>query len=440
MRTFLTIWAGQLVSTIGTGLTIFTMSVWIYKQTGSVTNFALVNLVGMLPALFLAPFAGAYVDRWDRRWTMILSGAGAALSVLLLAMLLLAGRLALWHLIVIAAVVASLDTFQRPAYLASIRLLVPRERLARANGLLQLSTSLPMVFVPLGAGFLIAALGAGRVLLIDVASYGAALIALLAVRIPRPLARPAPAGKMAAGGRRRPSILDDVSFGWQYLVARPGLLGLMALFGVMSFCLAVINVSLQPMVLNFASTRILGVVAAVGNAGLLASSALLSALGGPQRRVLSILQGACLFGLGIVIAGLRPSPWTVAAGFFLASFGMPIMSNGSQVLWMSKTDPAVQGRVFALRSLVSSFTTPAGFVLAGPLIDELFEPLLAPGGKLAGSVGRFIGVGAGRGIGLLLVLLGFLPLAAAAAGYLYPRLRRLETELADTVVLKANAA
>ena len=108
-------------------------------------------------------------------------------------------------------------------------------------------------------------------------------------------------------------------------------------------------------------------------------------------------------------------------------------------IWQSKTAPDVQGRLFAVRRMIAWASLPLAYLLAGPLADQVFEPLLMEGGLLAGSVGRVIGVGAGRGIGLLYIVLGCIMLLAVLVAYLYPRLRLLENELPDFIADKEPA-
>jgi len=129
MGTFFVIWAGQLVSIIGSGLTSFALGVYVYQTTGSATPLGLVLLAHSLPRLLFAPVAGALVDRWDRRWMMILSDTGAGLSTLVIWLLLATGKLQVWHIYLTAAASSFFGIFQEPAYRAATTLLVPKERL-----------------------------------------------------------------------------------------------------------------------------------------------------------------------------------------------------------------------------------------------------------------------------------------------------------------------
>ena len=137
MRTFVIIWMGQVVSILGSSLTHFGISVWIFQQTGDAMPFALTVLFGSLPRLLLYPVAGSLADRWIRRWLMILADTGNALATLGLVVLLSAGALEVWHIYVLSAIGSALGTFQQPAFDASITMLVPKERLTRASGMMQ---------------------------------------------------------------------------------------------------------------------------------------------------------------------------------------------------------------------------------------------------------------------------------------------------------------
>jgi hypothetical protein len=134
------------------------------------------------------------------------------------------------------------------------------------------------------------------------------------------------------------------------------------------------------------------------------------------------------------VAGFPPQATILATAAFLYFFSHPIINGSSQAIWQSKTAPDVQGRVFAVRRMIAWSSLPLAYLVAGPLADQVFEPLLANGGALASSVGQIIGTGEGRGIGLLYILLGILSIVATVLGSLYPRLRNVETELPDIII------
>ena len=186
MPVFILIWFGQMVSLIGSGLTGFALGVWVYQRTGSVTQLALISLFTILPGIVISPIAGTLVDRWDRRWTMLLGDCGAGLSTLALALLLFADRLELWHIYLATSVSSTCSAFQYPAYAGATTLLVPSQHLGRASGLVHLGRSVAQLISPVLAGILVVTLQIQGVILLDFATFLFALVTLLLVRFPKP--------------------------------------------------------------------------------------------------------------------------------------------------------------------------------------------------------------------------------------------------------------
>lgn len=424
LRTFFLVWTGQLISLIGSSLTGFALGVWVFQETGSTTRFALISLATALPGILMSPLAGALVDRWDRRRAMMLSDAGAGLSTLTLALLLWSGRLELWHIYLLVALSAIFSAFQWPAYSAAITLLVPRQHLGRAAGMVQMAEAAGQIVAPVTAGALLGLVGLRGIMLIDVATFLVALSILAAVRFPRPPV--SQEGKAARG-----SLLREAAFGWRYIRARPGFFSLLLFFAATNLTFNLVGVLFTPLVLGFASVAVLGGLLTTGGLGMLSGSLVMSAWGGPRTRVYGILGFTLLSGLVLLVGGLYTSIPILGTGIVIYMFGFPIVNGCSQAIWQAKVAPDVQGRVFAVRRMIAWSSTPVAYVLAGPLADRVFEPLMAEGGPLAATLGPIMGVGPGRGIGLLYVVLGVLAIGIAVAGYLYRPLRRLEADLPD---------
>ncbi len=426
MSVFTLVWLGQVVSLMGSGLTGFALGVWVFQRTGSITQFALIAVCSRLPGIVISPIAGALIDRWDRRRTMIYSDIGAGLTVLGIALLYIAGRLEVWHICVAMTANSALSAFQWPAYSAATTMLVPKRHFGRAAGMVQTGEALGHIVSPALGGVLLAAISLHGIFLVDFATFLFAIATLFLVRIPAPL-------KTSHGEDEKKSLIDEVTYGMRYITSRPGLLALLIFFAAANFLGGFILVLTTPLVLSFATPAVLGTVLSVGGSGMLFGSIVMSAWGGPRRRVNGVLGFQLLSGFCFILAGLRASAELVAVAAFLFFFTLPFVSGSSQAIWQSKVSPDVQGRVFAVRRMIAWSSVPLSYMVAGPLAQYVFEPLLAQGGPLAGSVGRFIGTGPGRGIGFLFIIMGGLTLLLVVCGYLYPRLRLLEDELADTV-------
>lgn len=423
---FQVIWLGQVASLLGSGLTSFAVGVWVFEKTGSVTLFTWIAVAASAPQVLLAPLAGVLVDRHDRRWMMILSDAGAAAATAALMILALAGRLELWHIYLLVASGAAFGTLQFPAFSAATTLLVPKARLAQAAGMVQLGEATARIAAPALAGALLVAIGLGGVAAVDLITFFLAVATLLAVRVPRP-----PVSPEAAAARER--WWREAAFGWRYIRQRPGLLALLGYFAATNLLIPMAIVLAPPMVLSFSTPERLGVVVSLGVAGSLVGGLAMAGWGGPRRRVRGILAYGPLLALGFLLVGLRPSLPLITVGLFVAFFTLPVVNALSQAIWQSKVEPSVQGRVFAIRGMVAQVTAPLGYLLAGPLAERAFIPLLVDGGPLASSVGRVLGTGPGRGIGLLYVVLGLLFLGVVALASAYPRLRHLEDEVPDAL-------
>lgn len=424
---FTYIWLGQLVSMTGSALTSFTLGVWVYQQTGSATEFTLIAFCAKLPGLLTLPLAGALADRWNRGRVMILCNVVSALCTLGVVALLASGRLRFWHIYVAVIIITTSDSFLAIAYTAATTLLVPKRHFGRASGMVQGAQATAQIAGPVLAGLLLTLMQVQQILLVDFGTYVLAVVPLLFIRVP---GTEADAGGEAAAG----SWWRRATYGWRYIRERKGLLGLLVYFAVVNLILGMAIVLFVPMLLNLTSAEIVGRVLSVNGLGLLVGSVVMFVWGGPKRgHVKVILLGGMAFSLMLVLAGVRPSlPLIACAGFGLF-FLLPIINGSNQVIWQNKTAPEVQGRVFAVRRMIAVSTTPLAYLLAGPLADKVFEPFAASGSALSLSIGRVIGAGPGRGIGLMFVLAGVLMILLQLATYLQPRLRRLEESLPDVV-------
>jgi MFS family permease len=343
--------------------------------------------------------------------------------------LLMSGNvLEIWHVYLLTALSSAFSAFQWPAYAAATTMLVPKEQLGRASGLTQMSEAISRLLSPAIAGALFLTIGLRGIMLIDFITFAFAVVTLMVVRIPHPT-------RTVTGTVEEGSFLREAVVGWTYVRARPGLFGLLLYFAVGNFFLAMIGPLILPLMLNLSSADVVGISSSIIGLGMLAGTLLMSTWGGPERRVNGILFFGGWIGVFLALAGVRPSIPMITLAAFGVMFGVPLASGCSQALWQGKVAADVQGRVFAVRRMVAASMSPLALVLAGPLADNVFEPLLMDEGALVGSVGRVIGTGPGRGTGFIFILLGMFLVVATLLAYSHPRLRHLEDELPDAIVL-----
>ncbi len=425
MRTFFTIWSGQLISLLGSQLTGFALGVWVYAQTSSVMMLALTQVASQIPYVLLSPLAGVLSDRWNRRTAMIVSDLGCGVAVLAVAVLYLTGNLRAWMVIPINLWMAAFNTLMWPALTASITLLVPKEQFGRVNGFVQLGEALPQIAGPALAGMLYVAIQIGNMALVDFATYSfSVLLMLFFVRIPAP-------PRSLDGQQAKGSVWKEMRFGWDYIWARKGLLALLTFFLATNFLSGVMSPLIVPLILDNWDAAMLGYLSTLMGVGMLVGTLLMSAWGGGKRKIYTLLGASVIGGLFLAALGLRVSlPLIAVCGVGLMFFG-PFMNACSQAIWQAKVAPDVQGRVFAVRRTIAWSAGMVAPLLAAPLADKVFKPSMAEGGALAGLLGPIFGVGASRGVGVLISLVGLLTVVVSVIAYFTPRVRNVEIDLPD---------
>jgi DHA3 family macrolide efflux protein-like MFS transporter len=428
MRIFLLVWFGQVVSNLGSGMSGFAMGVWAYRLTGSATALSLITLFATLPNTLLSPLAGALIDRWGRRSVLLINNFGSGACTLAMAALYWTGVLEIWHVYVLVLLSRCFNVFQLPAFSSATALLVPRKQLLRANGMAQLGPAAAQIAAPVLAVMLMDVIGVGGIFFLDCSSFLFAAATLLAITIPKPPVS-------AAGQEGRGSLLYESFYGWTYIRKRKGLLGLLLFFAFANYCLAVVQILITPLVLSFGTAKTLATVLTAGAIGGVVGGLALGIWGGGRslRRIPVILAFTLLQGTTLLLGGLRPNVLLVAAAMSVALFALPVIRGSSEAIWQSKIPQDLQGRVFAIRRMIAGIAFPLAGASAGLLADRVFRPLLLPGGALADSVGRMIGVGPGRGVGLMFMIFGALTLLSVAVVYAYRPVRDVETDLPDVL-------
>jgi hypothetical protein len=305
--------------------------------------------------------------------------------------------------------------------------MLPKEQYARANGMLSAAGSSSGILAPMLAGALIGPLGLSGLFAIDLLSAAVAVGTLIFVHIPQP--PPSEAGRQGQG-----RFLQEAAYGFCFILARPSLLGLQSVFMAGNFFLNLAFVVLAPMILGRTGSDewVLGRVQSAGAIGGLVGSLLMTAWGGPKRRVYGVLAGwLCIgvFGSAVVGVGRTLPVW--ALGVFLASVFSAVIDSANQAIWQAKVPPDVQGRVFSVRRLIAMSIAPISHALAGPLADRVLEPAMVSGAWLVPVFGWLVGTGTGAGMALLFVCGGVLATLTALVGALVPAIRRVERILPD---------
>ncbi|NES15974.1 MULTISPECIES: non-ribosomal peptide synthetase/MFS transporter [Micromonospora] len=423
MGRFLAVTAGQLVSSTGSALTAFALPIWLYNRTGSVADLGLLWALALICGVLMLPVAGAIVDRVSRRRIMMLASSVAGSIQLVLAALLWTDNLVLWHIYALVALSSVAGSFQRIAFQSAVPQLVPKRYLGHAMGVTQLTTGVATLLMPVFAAGLLAAIELKGILLVDVASYLVAVATLAVVRFPDLL-----------GWRPRERLLVAIANGLRYSWRHRGFRLMLGYFALGNIFLAPALVLTTPLVLSFGTPTQVAQVAVAEAVGAVAGGMLMSLWGGPRRRrMIGVLIANLGTAIGCVLIGLDGSVAMICVGFCWLAMAMTTAQSIYATIVQVKVPQRYHGRVFSLNQTIAWSTLPIGFALLAPGATALFEPLLAPGGALAGSVGAVIGTGPGRGIGFAYVCFGLILVLITLGGFAVRLLRRFDLEVEDSL-------
>ncbi|MEM9212772.1 MAG: MFS transporter [Cyanobacteria bacterium P01_F01_bin.150] len=429
MRSFLRIWVGQLVSTIGSYMTVFALMIWVWQQTESATTLALITFFSQLPRIFITPVAGLIVDRFDRKRLMILGDVVALLATVAIALLYYIGVLQIWHLYGAVAIYGCFGQVQNLAYSTSIALLVPKAQYTRAESMVAAVNYSGAIFSPILAGSLYPLIGLSGIFTIDFSTFLIAFGTLLSVTIPKP---DAPSKSEAAAQDNAP-LGQKLTYGFRYIAARPGLVAMVIAFSLFAVPNDISKALYNPMILarSGGDARILGIVTTAAGLGGVLGAVGISVWGGFKRKIHGMLVGFAVAGFFKIILGLGQTSWVWIAAHLCSTLAVPLFYSSSNAIWYSKVPPSSQGRVLAADQMIGLVIGAIAPLMAGPLADYVMEPAMSNDGWLVPVFGSIIGSGPGAGIALLYAVMAFLMMLVGLGGYAVYTLRNVETILPD---------
>ncbi|MDZ5443044.1 MFS transporter [Micromonospora sp. 4G57] len=421
---FTTIWFGQLLSALGTRMTNFALSIWVWDATGRAFDLTLLMAFAFGSTVIFSPIAGALVDRWSRRLTVVLSDIGSAVTTGVLLLLFLTDSVQVWHLYLVNLVTGAFLAFQLPAYQATITVMMEKGQYPRANAMMFAVRTIPVIFAPGFAAALLGLMDIKTILLIDAISYLVAIGAVLLVKLP-----PVPRSTHDDGG-----FWSDTTHGFRYILASRAFTGLEAILFAINVLAAVGFALLVPQILarTDSSTNAVGLVQTIGAVGGVAGAGLLAVLPNTRHKIRRMLIAILVFSvLGRIIYGIGDTVIVWAIALLFLHLAIPFIDGYAQSVWQEKVEPAQQGRVFAARQFIEDLAYPGGTALAGIAADRWFEPMMRDGGPGVPLFGWLVGSGPGAGMGLIFVIVGVLGIGVAVAGFASPSIRRMEVDLPD---------
>ncbi len=364
---FFPIWGGQIFSLLGSGLVQFALVWYITQKTGSAAMLSLATLAALLPEVLLAPFAGALVDRFNRRYVMIIADASIAVLTLGLAVLFAFDLIQVWHIFVVMFFRSVGGIFHWPAMQASTALMVPDQHLARIAGLNQaLRGGMNIIAPPLGA-LLMSTLQFYQVIGVDVITAIIAITPLLFIRIPQPVRND------HVDIITPKTVFRDVKEGFQYIKNWRGMFLLALLAALLNFMLAPAGTLMPLMVTEHFQKGVweLSLLESAMGIGVVAGGLTLGIWGGFKNKMITSLMGVIGIGLGVFVFGLAPSGsfWLAIVGIGITGLMNPIANGPLMAIMQSKIAPEMQGRVMGLINSLCAMMMPLALLISAPVAE-----------------------------------------------------------------------
>lgn len=417
---FLLIWFGQFISLIGTGLTIFSLGIYVYQQTGTAQSYVFILVCAFLPPFLLKPYGGILADRYDRRLMMIFGDLGATLGLLFIFFMMLTGNIKLWQIYFGISFSSIFSAFQEPAYKALVTDLMPESQYAKAGGLMQLASSAQYLFSPFLAGILLTIIDIKIIFLID------AVTLLFASSIVIWIRKTLATRKIKQVNQ---NFMAELKEGIQAFSCHGGVVNLVIITTLILFFVGLLQSLFIPMLLNITTTKTVGISQSICASGALAGSLFIGLLGGKNKHIRTLSVALFISGIFFANLGLSTNIVYVTAAGFLFFATLPFINTSIEVLIRKNIDNSKQGRVWSIISMITYLGSVMAFAVAGFLADKIFNPLLVSDGMLVDTVGLIIGVGEARGIALMLVISGLMISMIALLIWHNKNIKGLEPEL-----------
>lgn len=393
-------------------MTYFALTLWVWQLTASVTAIALISFFFQLPQIGMALFSGILVDRVSRQKLLVISDGVAAGCTLSVGLLAATQHLQLWNLYWIAALYGCFGHIQALTYATTVPLIVPQQHYTRANSMGSLVAYSAAIVSPALAGILYPVVGLLGITLIDLATFAIAIFTLLIVRIPHS------SHQLETDDSKPEGIWREITFGFRYIGSNRSLLAMVIALSAFVLMQQIADVLYEPLILarTNSNAQILGVVVAASGIGGVIGSLILSIWGGFRHQIRGMLFGFIGTGISGIVLGIGQLPTIWIASQFCSSFHSPLVFSSYMAIWYAKVAPELQGRVFAADHLVGLVIGAIGSLVAGPMADRVFEPLIQSG-LGADLLNPIVGTELGSGIALLYVLVSTIMLLIGASGF-----------------------
>ena len=396
MKNFYKLWLGELISNIGSGMTAFALSVYIYEKTGSVSYVSLITLLSFMPSIVLSPIGGLLADRYDRRLLMIIGDLFSGLGLVYILWSIQAGEKSIVPIFVGITFSSIFTSLLEPSYRATLTDILEEENYAKASGLIQVAGSAKYLISPVIAGMILSVADIRVILLLDILTFITTCLMIFLVR----------KSMNSETQNYKKDSFKGLLEGLFIIKENRGVYFLVIIMFFVCFFMGFIQILIRPMILALSSVKTAGIMESLCAVGLLIGS-LWIGIAGIKKNYSKILAVACFFcGIFMSMTGVNENLAIIGISTFLFFSTLPFMNSCADVLVRVSVPNELQGRVWGLISLITQMGTVVAYIISGIMADYVFEPMFNKNGILVENIGIIIGTGKGRGIGFMLILSG----------------------------------
>ena len=381
-RNYRLFYIGQGISLTGTWMQLIALSWLVYRMTNSALLLGLVGFAGQIPTFLLAPIAGVVADRYNRRRILIITQALAMIQAFILTGLVLSGNIAVWHIVVLSAILGLVNSFDIPVrHSFVVEMIDNRKDLGNAIALNSSLFNAARLIGPSIAGVLIALAGEGVCFLINAISYIAVISTLAAIRVP-----------CRKSDIPHKHIFHELKEGFVYafnFTPIKTILSILALVSLMGVPYQV----LMPVFVRDIFCRgpeTLGFLMALSGAGALAGAIYLAARNSVAGLTRIIAFSSGIFGIGVMLFGVSTKILFSMPLLFIVGFAMMVQMAASNTILQSVVEEDKRGRVMSLYTMAFMGTVPLGSLMAGGLADKIGAPYTLLIGGACCVIGAFL--------------------------------------------------
>ena len=376
------LWSGEFISAIGSGLTSFGLSVYVFRQTGSAASMGLVTLLAFLPTLLFSVPAGVLADKYDRRLLMMIGDGFSALGIVYILICMLQGEAKLYQICVGVFVSAVFSSLLEPSYRATVTDLLTKEEYSKASGLVSIAGSARYLISPVLAGILLSVSDIKLLFVIDISTFILTVISTAVVR----------KGIATKETENQFGFFQSLTEGWRAIADRRGVLLLILVSSVMTCFMGAIQILSEPLILDFADSTTLGIAQTVCASGMLVSGLFLGMRGIKKGYVKVLAISLFLTGITMIGFGIRENIYIICLFGFLFFATLPFANNCLDYLVRTNIPDELQGRAWGVIGFLSQIGYVVAYGLAGVAADGIASKLQIGVGRGAAGVVMTAGV------------------------------------------------